>query len=191
MVKFIKETHQYTVDGIIVPSVSTILKETIFTDKYKAVPEFILKRAAEFGTAVHDAIEHDDNLFLTEEQDRVYQEWKRLQKEEDIVPLEQEQIVHFEKEYAGTFDMIANIKGEKCLVDIKTTYNLDLEYLSWQLSMYALAYGHEGKLYAVWLPKKGNGKLVEIETKPYEQIHELLEAHHALHKDETEQDIQW
>jgi len=191
MVKFIKETHQYTVDGILVPSVSTILRETIFTDKYKAVPDFILKRAAEFGTAVHDAIEHDDNLLLTEEQDRVYQEWKRLQKEEDIVPLEQEQIVHFEKEYAGTFDMIANIKGEKCLVDIKTTYNLDLEYLSWQLSMYALAYGHEGKLYAVWLPKKGNGQLVEIEPTPNEQIYELLEAYHALHKDETEQDIQW
>lgn len=191
MVKFIKETHQYTVDGILVPSVSTILKETIFTDKYKDVPDFVLKRAAEFGTAVHDAIEHDDNLLLTEEQDRVYQEWKRLQEEENIVPLEQEQIVHFEKEYAGTFDMIANIKGEKCLVDIKTTYRLDLEYLSWQLSMYALAYGHEGKLYAVWLPKKGKGKLVKIEPTPNEQIYELLEAYHALHKDEIEQDIQW
>lgn len=191
MVEFIKETHQYTVDGILVPSVSTILRETIFADKYKDVPEFVLKRAAEFGTAIHDAIENDDSLFLDEQQEQVFQEWKRLQQEENIEPIEQEQIVHYQTEYAGTFDMIANIKGEKCLVDIKTTYNLDIEYLSWQLSMYALAYGHKGKLYAVWLPKRKNAQLVEIPEKPYHDIQELLEVYHALQQDETEQDIQW
>lgn len=191
MVKFIKDTHQYTVDGILVPSVSTILRETIFKDKYKNVPEFVLKRAAEFGTAIHDAIEHDDKLFLDEQQERVYDEWKRLQEEENIQPEEQEQIVHYQTEYAGTFDMIANIKGEKCLVDIKTTYSLDLEYLSWQLTMYAIAYGHEGKLYAVWLPKKGKAKLVEVPAKPFHEIHELLEVYHALQQDKNEHDIQW
>lgn len=191
MVKFIKDTHQYTVNGIVVPSVSTVLRETIFADKYKDVPDFVLKKAAAFGTAIHDAIEHDDSLFLDEQQQEVFDRWKRLQQEENIEPVEQEQIVHYQTEYAGTFDMIANIKGEKCLVDIKTTYNLDTEYLSWQMSMYALAYGHEGKLYAVWLPKRKEAQLVEITPKPHYEIHELMEAYHALHKSETEHDIQW
>jgi hypothetical protein len=191
MVEFIKETHQYLVDGILVPSVSTILKHTIFADKYKEVPDHILKNAAAFGTAVHEAIENDDTLFLDEQQRKVYDEWKRLQQEENIVPIKQEQIVHFDKEYAGTFDMIAEIQGEKCLVDIKTTYNLDIEYLSWQLSMYALAYGHQGKIYAVWLPKRKNAQLVEIPSKTYFQIHELLEAYYALHKDTDDIHSEW
>lgn len=191
MVNFIKETHQYTVDGIIVPSVSTILKEVLFQDKYKEVPKFVLERAAAFGTAIHDAIENDDTLFLDETQIQVFQNWKTLQQEHKIEPVEQEQIVHFEKEYAGTFDMIANINGEKCLVDIKTTYNLDIEYLSWQLSMYALAYGHTGKLYAVWLPKRKDAELVEIPGKAYHEIQELLEAYNALHKNTDDIHPEW
>lgn len=180
MVKFIKETHQYLVDGILVPSVSTILKETLFADKYKDVPEFVLQKAAAFGTAIHDAIEHDDSSSLDPDQMIVFDRWKNLQESKNIEPVKQEQIVHHEKEYAGTFDMIAKINGEECLVDIKTTYQLDKEYLSWQLSMYAYAYGHTGKLYAVWLPKRKDAQLVEIPAKPEEQIIELLEGYNAL-----------
>ena len=71
--------------------------------------------------------------------------------------------------------MIANIGTDYCLCDIKTTASLDKEYLSWQLSLYAYAYGKEfDKLYAIWLPKKDLGKLVEIERRSKEEIEKLL-----------------
>jgi hypothetical protein len=191
MVEFVKDTHQYLVNGVLVPSVSTILKETIFADKYKDVPDFVLRKAAEFGTAVHDAIEHGDDLLLDEVQQTVYDRWLALKEKHKIVSIKHEQIVNYEMEYAGTFDMIATINGEECLIDIKTTYNLDLEYLSWQLSMYALAYGFAGKLYAVWLPKRKAAQLVEIKYKEYYEIHELLEAYHALQKDRDDDQAEW
>ena len=191
MVEFIKDTHTYLVDGVVVPSVSTILKEVVFSDKYKDVPEFVLQRAATFGTAIHDAIEHGDSLLLDEEQQAVYDRWLALKDKHDIQPIHHEQIVHYDKEYAGTFDMIAMVDGEECLVDVKTTYSLDLEYLSWQLSMYALAYGFGGKLYAIWLPKKKPAKLVEVKYKEQYEIDELLEAYNALQKDRHDDQAEW
>jgi hypothetical protein len=191
MVEFIKDTHTYLVDGVIVPSVSTILKEVVFSDKYKDVPDFVLKRAAEFGTAIHDAIEHNDSILLNDEQQVVYDRWLALKDTHNITPVKHEQIVHYEKEYAGTFDMIAMIDGEECLVDIKTTYNLDVEYLSWQLSMYALAYGFSGRLYAIWLPKKRPAQLIEIKYKEQYEIDELLEVYYALQENRTTDQEQW
>ena len=77
-------------------------------------------------------------------------------------------------ECAGTYDMEAVIDGVECLVDIKTTYKLDREYLSWQLSMYELAKGKRfDKLVAIWVNKKGDAELVDIERKTEQQIKEL------------------
>lgn len=78
--------------------------------------------------------------------------------------------------------MIANVKGYLSLCDIKTTAELDEEYLSWQLSYYELAMGKTfEKLYAIWLPKKGIGQIVEIKRKPREvlikKLNEFLEVY--------------
>ena len=52
---------------------------------------------------------------------------------------------------------------------------LDEEYLSWQLSMYELAYGKKfDKLYAIWLPKGGIAKLVEIKRKNKKEIEKII-----------------
>ena len=78
--------------------------------------------------------------------------------------------------------MIADISGAICLCDIKTTAELDEEYLSWQLSYYELAMGKTfDKLYAIWLPKKGIGVLKEIKRKPKQllikKLNEFLEEY--------------
>ena len=54
--EFDEETHTYLVDGIIVPSVTQLLKDQ-FQHKYDGVPEEVLKRASQRGTEVHEAIE--------------------------------------------------------------------------------------------------------------------------------------
>lgn len=189
-VEFIKDTHQYIVNGVITPSVSEVLRETIFYDKYSDVPEAVLQKAAAFGTAVHHAVEHDDDTLLDDTQRRVFADYKRLIKEHGITPIKHEQIVYTD-DYAGTFDMLADIDGKQVLVDIKTTYNLDLEYLSWQLSLYAYAYGHDGDLYAIWLPKRKKGKVVKVDRKDESEILEMLEVYHALQKDRDDDQAEW
>ena len=174
MIEFIEEEHIYLVDGVIVPSVSQILHK-VFPNKYKDVPKWILENKATYGTKVHKAIE-DIEQGIEFECDSVYiqesiKQYNKLKKENDLNVVEQEQMIHYEKYYAGRFDMIAKIKDQLCLCDIKTTTELDKKYLSWQLSMYELAYGKQfDKLYCIWLPKGALGKLVEIERIEKEKI---------------------
>lgn len=180
MLEYIEETHTYLYDGIIIPSVSEILHKYIFKDKYKGIPEYILKNKAEYGTQVHKAIETLEEIGTFKVQN-IYQElsieqYIKLKEKNNIQVLEQEKMVCYKGIYAGRFDMIANINEELCLVDIKTTAQLDKEYLSWQLSLYELADGRKfDKFYCLWLPKKGLGKLVEIERKDIKEIEKLLE----------------
>ena len=187
MIEFIEQQHIYLVDGVITPSVSQIL-HFIFPNKHKTVDKKILNRKAEYGTKIHESVELYENNIKTmtlEEafdvtvqaqelnyiQEASLRQYVKIKRENYITVLEQEQMIQYEKKYAGRFDMIASIKERICLCDIKTTAELDKEYLSWQLSYYEMAMGKEfERLYAIWLPKKGLGELVEIERKPRELL---------------------
>lgn len=180
MIEFIEEQHIYLKDGMIIPSVSEIL-HFIFPNKYKNVPKNILNNKANYGTTVHSSIElYENNLIAMQEEEskdvtkialelNIHQElsleqYIKIKKENNIQVLEQERMISYNYDYCGRFDMIAMVDKNKCLCDIKTTSVLDKNYLSWQLSYYELATGEKfDKLYAIWLPKKGLGKLVEIE----------------------------
>ena len=177
---FIEESHTYLLNGVIVPSVSDIL-HFIFPDKYKGVSEITLSNKAKYGTIVHEYIEKFENGKLDNLPDLdIYQQmsikqYMRIKTKKDIDVLEQEKMIHFEDKYAGRFDMIANIKGKRSLCDIKTTATLDIEYLSWQLSFYEMAYGERfKKLYAIWLPRKELAQLVEIPRKPKKELLKMI-----------------
>ena len=177
---FIEESHTYLLNGVIVPSVSDIL-HFIFPDKYKGVSEITLSNKARYGTIVHEYIEKFENGKLDNLPDLdIYQQmsikqYMRIKTKKDIDVLEQEKMIHFEDKYAGRFDMIANIKGKRSLCDIKTTATLDIEYLSWQLSFYEMAYGERfKKLYAIWLPRKELAQLVEIPRKPKKELLKMI-----------------
>lgn len=192
MLEFLEPNHLYLLDGIIIPSVSEIL-HFIFPDKYKNVDTKILKKKALYGSLVHETIECIEQgktlpkLDVTQEFS--IRQYLRLKSKYKIDVQVQEQMIHYKDEYAGRFDMIANIDGVLSLCDIKTTAELDLEYLSWQLSFYELAFksmygnGFE-KLYAIWLPKKEYGKLVEIERKPISELLRVLKEFQKSKEDE-------
>ena len=176
MIEFLEKEHIYLKDGMIIPSVSEIL-HFIFPDKYKNVPKNVLNKKANYGTKVHEAIEKlekDGQLDISKL--NIYQkiaidQYIKLKNTFDIKVLEQEQIISYEYEYCGRFDMIAIVDGKKSLCDIKTTSILDIEYLSWQLSYYELAYGKKfEELYAIWLPKKDLGRVVIIERKSKKEL---------------------
>lgn len=187
MIEFIADTHTYLVNGVIVPSVSTILGSTLFANKYAGVPRKTLDDAANFGTNVHRAIEIDSSFGLNSEEMEAYDTYLELTFKENIKPIKQELIVHFGEQYAGMLDMTAIWNGVSSLGDVKTTYQLDTEYLSWQLSLYEKAYcdlfkkPKFEKLFCIWLPKKRKGKVVEIERKSDKEINELLDTYYKLY----------
>ena len=181
MLEFLEDEHIYLKDGILVKSVTQIL-QLIFPDKYKNVDKKILNKKAQFGTTGHAIIEHLDinnpdivkkTIFSIQNKDLevCIREYVRLCNKFKIEPLEHEKRVCYKYLFAGTLDLIANVDNIESLCDIKFTAELDKEYLSWQLGMYALALGKEfEKYYCVWLSKKQLGQLVEIVPKTKEEI---------------------
>lgn len=191
MIDFLEEPHIYLVDGVITPSVSEIL-HFIFPEKYKNVSSYILNKKAQYGTTIHQSVEMLENnlktmsieeafnvtvqaLDLNYIQEVSLHQYLKLKDKYQIEVIEQEQMIHFKNYYAGRFDMIAKIKNNLCLCDIKTTAELDEEYLSWQLSYYEMAVGKKfDKLYAIWLPKKDIGQVVEIKRKTKKELMKKL-----------------
>jgi len=186
MLEFLENEHIYLKNGILVKSVTQIL-QLIFPDKYKNINSKILEKKSIFGTTGHEIIEHLDvsnpdivkktiSSIQNKDLEICIREYVRLCKTFKIEPLEHEKRVSYKYLYAGTLDLIANVDNIESLCDIKFTAELDREYLSWQLGMYALALGKEFKKYfCVWLPKKQLGQLVEIVPKTKKEILNKLE----------------
>lgn len=182
MIEFLPNEHIYLYQGVIVPSVTSILSSTIFKGKYDGIPKYILNNKAQFGTNVHRAIETDDTSDLNQIEMISYQQWLKLKERYEIAPKKQEILVHYEELYCGTLDMIAVVNNELIINDIKTTAKLDEEYLSWQLSFYKYAYENMGgqelvKGYVTWLPKKDLGQFIEIPFKTKEEVLELVKEY--------------
>lgn len=140
--EFFEDTHTYLCDGIIIPSITQILK-TKFGNKYDFVKKSKLDEAAEKGTAVHEAIEK--YCKTGEEEDLIeLRNFKFLQKHYgfDVVDSEVPVILFQDEEpiAAGRLDMVIKIEDEIGGADIKRTSTLDKNYLAYQLNMYRIAY---------------------------------------------------
>ena len=77
--------------------------------------------------------------------------------------------------YTGRLDLKGYVNGKSAIIDIKTTYNLDELYVSWQNSMYELADGKIDELYCLWLPKGRLGKLIKLERIKKRYILAIIE----------------
>lgn len=151
ILEFIDETHTYLVDGVIVPSVSKILRYK-FPNKYDRVDERVLERAAIRGTAVHEAIEKLCKTGEIEDLKEV-KNFMFLQKQYNFEVLDNEVplIIFLDgvPVAAGRLDLDLKINDEEGLGDIKRTSVLDKEYLAYQLNLYRIgfqqSYGKEIK----------------------------------------------
>ena len=143
-IEYLDDEHIYVVDGIVVPSITQIVK-TQFPNKYSRVDAETLKKAAELGTAVHEAVEayamHGTESDLPE-----VRGFKFLQKHYKFtVEYTELPLLLFmgddEPCAAGRMDLlIRNDKGELGIADIKRTSNFDKEYLAYQLTLYRRAF---------------------------------------------------
>ena len=189
-VEFLPSTHTYVVDNIVVPSVSDILRY-IFPDQFKGIPRSVLQAKAGYGTLLHKAIECHETGELLPPMNYIaeagFNQYLKLREKHILRIKALEQIVSYKGLYAGRFDMYAIRKNyplynPPALIDIKTSAKLDKDYLSWQLSYYALAFDDKDEdsnsvdeLFCIWLPKKELGKFVQIKRKSDDELLSTLE----------------
>lgn len=142
--EYFDDEHLYLVDGVVVPSITQILKVR-FGNKYRAVDGATLKRAADAGTRVHEAIQKycEDGEIIDLPEVRNF---RFLQKQYgfEVVGNEIPVILfQFDKPIAaGRLDMVIRQAGYQGIggADIKRTSTLDKEYLACQLNLYRVAY---------------------------------------------------
>lgn len=188
-VVFNKGDHSYTYvddnfNATAYSGVTSILKNVLYPEKYKGVDKDVLKRSAERGTRIHELCQATDTIpTKPQEEDKYYQDevtnYKTIKKDNGIEMIANEYLVSNSKwKVASQIDCIDKAYN---LYDIKTTYTLDKDYVSWQLSFYAELFEEQnpsltaGKLYAIWLRGEAY-QLVEVPRKSRGQIENVLEA---------------
>lgn len=142
VLEYLDDTHTYLYDGVVLPSVTQLLKKK-FENKYDGIPKIVLQRAAERGTALHKAIEDYEyqgiDTDLTE-----LQNYKRIKEQHGFSVMGNEiPVVLFqngEAVAAGRCDLFLANQGVYGLADIKRTYKLDRNYLTYQLNIYRVAF---------------------------------------------------
>jgi hypothetical protein len=140
--EFVPQTHIYTVGGVQIPSVTTILKKSDVYSDYAHVPEHTLMRAADIGTNVHKAVEdwvnYDTALTTKDNSDNAYLDgFVMFIRENDFEPLHSEiQLYDPDLWYAGTVDLWCRVNGALYVCDIKTTNKLNKEAIEMQLAAY-------------------------------------------------------
>ena len=140
--EYIDETHTYIYNGIVLPSVTQLLKVK-FGNKYDGIPQEVLERAASRGTELHKAIEDYETQGIESNLTEL-RNWKFLKRAYKFECIDNEvPIVLFhdgEAVAGGRLDLVIK-EGDKIgLGDIKRTATLDKEYLAYQLNLYRIAY---------------------------------------------------
>lgn len=143
VIEYLDDEHIYLVDGVIVPSITQIVKINN-PNKYSTVSLEVLKKAADKGTEVHEAVE-EYALHGTESDLPEVRGFKFLQKHYKFTVESVELPVllfrHDEPCAAGRMDLlIRNENGDLGIADIKRTSNFDKDYLAYQLTLYRRAF---------------------------------------------------
>ena len=140
--EYIDEIHQYLVDGLCVPSITQLIKMK-FGNKYDGISKEILKRAADKGNAMHEAIE----LFEKEGKEtdirelknykflKKHYKWEVLKSEIPIILFHEDEPIA-----AGRLDQIIKIGDEKGVNDLKRTSTFDRDYVALQTNLYRIGY---------------------------------------------------
>lgn len=181
-VVFTPEDHRYFLNGKELSGITGLIKSQLFADKYANIPQFVLDRAAERGTIIHESIELYDAGFEPKESTPELNSYKRIKADNGLKTLANEYIVSDNKHFASSIDLVFTNGGKNIiLADIKTTSVLDKEYVRWQLSIYAYLFELQNpdlkvsKLYALWL-RGDKSEFVEVERIDTEIVKELLQC---------------
>ena len=175
-VVFIENPRGYWIGETHLEGLTGMIGRQLFPDKYKAVPENVLAKAAERGHRIHEEIQVYDMFGeISSEEVKWYADMKK-DKKFDVI--DSEYLVTDGTHFASAIDKVIVKDGKVCLADVKTTYELDKEYISWQLSIYKYLFNllnpdiEVDKLYAIWV--RDGASLHEVPEIPQEEVIELL-----------------
>ena len=136
MLSFNEATHEYRLDGVVVPSVTQIIAPL---SDHSGIPEWILRRKQAIGKAVHKVCELHDNGKLDEASVHpdiagYFDAYKAFLRDTCALVLQNEQPVYsYGHKFAGTLDRIYEMPMDrhKCwntddrvLCDLKTVVDL-------------------------------------------------------------------
>jgi len=179
MIEFDEATHTYKLDGVLVKSVTQILEESGLSD-FSRVPPDVLKRACEFGSAVHSATELDDMDDLDDDSldpslFPYLAAWRKFKREFGFQVIDMEQIVYSKKLlFAGTYDRKGILNDKLTVLDIKTGIAIKstVRNTGVQLAGYAIGYDEERKIkeqiksrVGIWLKDTGEYQLERFKNK--------------------------
>ena len=123
--EFDPEKHVYSMDGVAVPSVTQILKESGISD-FSGIDGDTLMHAARRGTLVHSACHYFDDGDLDyhdlDEEIKPYVDaWEKFTKENECKFFSiEEQVHHPAYNYAGRLDRYGIVNNDYVTIDIKT-----------------------------------------------------------------------
>lgn len=171
-IEFDEASHTYKLNGVKIPCVSDIM-EPLKNAHYSGISEVTLKKAAERGTILHNAIENWIK-FGIEDVPQEYEGYFKCfldfmtEKNPKILGSEV-RMYHKLLKYSGTADLIADINGEITLIDYKSTSVISDMNCSVQLEAYAQALASHGIRIArkgiLPLRKDGKSQMVEYPAK--------------------------
>lgn len=189
MLKFNEATHTYTNDGTKLISVTQLMKKHGLSPNYDNVNPEVLNRKAKYGTLIHKEIEEyikEGKFGFTDE----VMEFIKYAKENQMEAIKSETMVCNDI-VAGTIDLLY-MENVSYIADIKTTYTLHIEAVSWQLSIYLylyLGYREDGtfeapseneynEVYgkAFHFNKEHKLNVVHIPLKPFKEIEKLMDC---------------
>ena len=155
-VVFNGDTHSYYINGVDLPSITTLIKY-LQPSKYENVKIDVLKKASERGTIVHEKIEQvakalidGKDLNEADLKDSEVYNLTFLCKQLGLRPVKSEEIVIVFDENnkpltIGRYDLLLKDKDDNyVLADIKTTATIDYDAYALQLNAYRM--GVEKKL---------------------------------------------
>lgn len=150
--------HTYTLNNLPLSGITGVIHNYICPNKYEGVSDKVLNQAAEHGHEIHSQIQMIVDGFgyadTAPEVDLFFEKMR------GTLFVASEYLVSDEQYYASAIDIVDENFN---LYDVKTTSTLDIEFLTWQLSIYAYLFELQnptlkaGQLFGVWLrPKKGS-----------------------------------
>jgi CRISPR/Cas system-associated exonuclease Cas4 (RecB family) len=172
-VRFSENPHSYFLDNTReLIGVTSLMRKHGLAHDYSGIKEDVMNAAAERGSKIHKDIE----LYCKGEAVEMTPELKAYIKL-GIQPLANEYLVSDNEIVASMIDIVST---DNDIIDVKTTTNLYIEPLQWQLSIYAYLFELQtglkaNKLYGLHIKDK-KAKLVEIRRIDSKEIEHLLEC---------------
>lgn len=179
-VVFNEAKHEYYLGEKQLQGITPMIRRQLFPNEYKDVPEAVLRRAADRGTAIHkdcELIDVEDAEVMTAEG----WEYMMMCDEMGLRHVASEYLVSDEERFASKIDKVYETDGGVILADIKTVRELNEAYVSWQLSIYAYLFELMNpdipvmELAAIWA-KPDECKYIRLERIGAEEVKRLMEC---------------